>query len=868
MKTVRTLMLRYILIMSVGCALILTADFLGMYEGINNYCYDLFFRLRGVREPDRRILIVAIDEQTLSRLGRWPLKRAYYARLLETLGAARVVGLDLLLSEPSADDPVLLEVIRRHGRVVLPVSIESPFTALHPQSLTAPFRTGHIHLEQDVDGFVRSAYHTLHTGGAAFPSFDSVIHEVISGKPFVRQEPPPFSRGSSRSRDILQLDGRKINYYGVPGTFPRISMVDIIEGRYPPAFFTNRIILMGVTADGLERSVLTPFSQLRGGMSGVEAHANIVNNLIDRSHIVETPGTVRIVASLLCALAGSLLFLRTNGRRLMVWWSVGALAALFMAYGAFDYFRLWFSPVLFLALLSFMFVVAHVVKLEQAARKLREAEQEWEDSFNTINDGIVLVDGNGTITRMNEAARSMQAPRLLSFLAAAPYPAPGRDAVLAIPGGIHDPVTGNSLEIKTFIRPGQSNLKGAVVHVIRDITAAAKMEQEKEHLRFQFLQAQKMESIGRLAGGIAHDFNNILTAIIGYSEIALARADHGDFLSECLTVINDSGQKAAALVRQLLVFSRKNDIELQVVDVRAIVENMTKILRRVIGEDVALTLQTQDQVSAIFADPGHIEQIIMNLAVNARDAMPQGGTLNIQVSDVELDESYANTHLDVAPGQYAMLMVRDSGLGMSPDVQARIFEPFYTTKNVGQGTGLGLSTVYGIVKQMSGHIYVYSEEGRGTVFKIYFPVCGARPLETTGKTMDAPRGGDETILVVEDDDSILKLITSTLEPLGYHVLAAGSGYDALQFAAQAGIPVDLLLTDVVMSGMGGRELADIVLKKYPHVRVVFMSGYTDETLLLQGIEQQHVAFIQKPLSPKTLARKVRDVLDGGTGQPR
>jgi len=393
------------------------------------------------------------------------------------------------------------------------------------------------------------------------------------------------------------------------------------------------------------------------------------------------------------------------------------------------------------------------------------------------------------------------------------------------------------------------------------------MEQEKEHLRFQFLQAQKMESIGRLAGGIAHDFNNILTAIIGYSEIALARAGHGDFLSECLTVINDSGQKAAALVRQLLVFSRKNDIELHVVDVRAIVENMAKMLRRVIGEDVALTLQIRDQVSAVLADPGHIEQIIMNLAVNARDAMPQGGTLNIQVSDVELDESYAKTHLDVASGQHVMLMVRDSGLGMSPDVQARIFEPFYTTKKVGQGTGLGLSTVYGIVKQMSGHIYVYSEEGRGTVFKIYFPACGVRSLEATDKKMAEPRGGNETILVVEDDDSILRLIISTLEPLGYKVLAAASGYDALQLAAQTGIPVDLLLTDVVMPGMGGRELADIMFKKYPCMRVIFMSGYTDETLILQGIEQQPGAFIQKPLSPKSLAGKVRDVLDGDMCEP-
>ncbi|NVN92290.1 MAG: CHASE2 domain-containing protein [Desulfuromonadales bacterium] len=861
MNTLRTPLLRYLLIMSIGCALILSAEYLGVFLGMDSYCYDLFFRLRGMEEPDRRILIAAIDEQTLSRLGRWPLKRTHYVKLLDALGAARVVGLDVLMAEPSDDDHDLIEAIRRHGRVVLPLSIEHDIPAW--QTRSAPFRAGHIHLEQDIDGVVRRVYHTLYRNGHAYPSFDTALLELISGKPFPHTESAACIPGQAGRSDILQFDSRRINFYGAPGTFPHISMVDIIEGRYPPAFFTNRIILAGVTADGLERGFLTPYSQLRSGMSGVEIHANILNNLISRDHLVEAPESVRTLVSLFFALAGFLLFLRISGRQLLLGWTGGMAVALCTSYAAITFFQIWFSPILFYALLSFMFVFAYVVKLEQGSKKLREAEQEWEDSFNTINDGIVLVDGNGTITRMNEAARTMQAPRLLSLLVSSGFPASDgqKNAVQAIMEGIHDPLTGNSLEVKSHFRPGNSNLKGGAVHVIRDITAATKTEQEKEHLRFQLLQSQKMESIGRLAGGIAHDFNNILTAIIGYSEMALARAGCGEFLTECLTVINDSGQKAAALIRQLLVFSRKNSVELQVLNIGAIVENMAKMLRRVIGEDITLTLQTHMPVNPVLADPVHIEQVVMNLVVNARDAMPQGGSLDIQVADVELGDSFVSMHLDVAPGQYVLLAVSDTGLGMSPEVQSRVFEPFYTTKLKGEGTGLGLSTVYGIVKQLSGHIVVESEEGRGTVFKLYFPICSAQVGDTAEYVTEPPCEGNETILIAEDDTSILRMITSTLQPLGYNVLGANSGTDALQCAEQGGRPVDLLLTDVVMPGMGGRELADIVLKKYPDARVLFMSGYTDETLSLQGVEQQRSILIQKPLSPKMLARKVRDALD-------
>jgi len=852
------------MIMAVGCTLILSAEFLGMHEGMSNYCHDLFFRLRGIEEPDRRILIVAIDDQTLGRLGRWPLKRTHFARLLDALGAARVIGLDILMPEPSPDDAGLAAAIRRQGSVVLPVSIEHPFPALGPRSAGAPFRTGHTHLEQDIDGVVRKVYHTLYRDGRAVPSFASILDEAVTGKPMPREEPSAFAGKGGRRTDILQLDQRRINFLGDPGTIPQISMVDVIEGRYPPAFFTNRIILVGLTADGLEGGVLTPFSQMRGEMSGVEVHATILNNLLDNNHIVEASEAVRAAVSLLAALAGFLLFLRVSGRNLLGWWFFGLTAALLVSFGMLVLLQHWFSPVLFIALLSFMFVFAYVVKLEQTGKRLREAEAEWEDSFNMISDGIILVDGNATVTRMNEAAGTMQAPRVLGLLATSRQSACGDgDGTPPSEEEIRDPVTENWYEVRTLSGQGLERRPGSVVHVFRDITAAKKMEEEKEALRFQFLQAQKMESIGRLAGGIAHDFNNILTAIIAYSEMAQKRTGLDARLSDYLKIINESGHKAASLIRQLLVFSRKSSMELQVVNIRAIVENMAKILRRVIGEDLNLTLQFQSAVGNVFADPGQIEQIIMNLAVNARDAMPQGGTLEIMVAEVELDESYTASHLELAPGAYVRLAVQDSGLGMTPEIQARIFEPFFTTKRADEGTGLGLSTVYGIVKQMSGHIHVYSEVGRGTVFKLYFPVCGEQPPKTKAAETETPAGGNETILIAEDDASILALVSSILQPLGYNVLAAGSGSEALKLASQADTRIDLLLTDVVMPGMGGKELSGFILEKYPEARVVFMSGYTDETLVQQGVEQQYCTYIQKPLMATALARKLREVLDEG-----
>jgi len=303
-------------------------------------------------------------------------------------------------------------------------------------------------------------------------------------------------------------------------------------------------------------------------------------------------------------------------------------------------------------------------------------------------------------------------------------------------------------------------------------------------------------------------------------------------------------------------------MEMQVVNLRDIVEGMAKILGRIIGEDVALKLRTETPLRNVLADPAQLEQILMNLAVNARDAMPRGGTMTIETADVELDEAYASSHEGVTPGPYVMLAVTDTGGGMSPEVQARIFEPFFTTKKVGEGTGLGLSTVFGIVKAMSGHIYVYSEEGRGSAFKVHLPICREDAAEQAKtETLAMPRG-TETVLIAEDDPAIRGLVAHILEPLGYRVIAARSGAEAMKLAETSRARVDILLTDVVMPEMGGKELAQMFQTIHPHIKVLFMSGYTEEIIIRHGVEREGVAFIQKPLIPNKLVLKLREVLDG------
>jgi signal transduction histidine kinase/ActR/RegA family two-component response regulator len=380
----------------------------------------------------------------------------------------------------------------------------------------------------------------------------------------------------------------------------------------------------------------------------------------------------------------------------------------------------------------------------------------------------------------------------------------------------------------------------------------------------QVRQAQKLEALGRLAGGIAHDFNNLLTVIMSYSEVLIHSMAHDDPDREDLVEIGRAAERAAALTRQLLAFSRQQVLEPQILDLKDVVSRTEAMLRRLIGEDLRLALSLTGPPAMVRADPGQLEQVVMNLAVNARDAMPLGGQLTIEVTTVELDAGYTQYHVDVEAGTYAMVAVSDTGIGMDPATQARIFEPFFTTKPVGTGTGLGLSTVFGIVKQSGGHIYVYSEPGQGSTFKIYLPSVDAPAATAAAGPADRPEGR-ETILLVEDDTAVRTVTRRALERLGYTVLDANGGDAALQLAESHEGPIDLLMSDVVMPGLGGRALSEAILAIRPETRVLFLSGYTDDAVVRHGILRAEVAFLQKPFTQDGLARKVRDALQNRAG---
>jgi CheY-like chemotaxis protein len=366
-----------------------------------------------------------------------------------------------------------------------------------------------------------------------------------------------------------------------------------------------------------------------------------------------------------------------------------------------------------------------------------------------------------------------------------------------------------------------------------------------------------------LAGGIAHDFNNLLTVITGYSELALKRhLDYNDPLRPYIEEIDRAGERAAGLTRQLLAFSRKQVLELKVLNLNTVVAEMDKMLRRLIGEDVDLVTMLNEDLGQVKADPGQLEQVIMNLAVNARDAMPQGGKLTIETANVELDETYAHQHLEAQPGSYVMLAVSDTGAGMDPETMSHIFEPFFTTKEQGKGTGLGLSTIYGIVKQSGGHTWVYSEIGRGTTFKVYLPrVEESVEIFEPDPVRLKQHQAVETILLVEDEERVRELVRTLLQEEGYTVLVAQNGDEALRLCQQYDGPAHLLVTDMVMpGGMNGRQLAERLTSLYPKLKVLYMSGYTGEAIVRQGVLEHNLAFLQKPFSLVGLIRKVREVL--------
>jgi two-component system, cell cycle sensor histidine kinase and response regulator CckA len=503
--------------------------------------------------------------------------------------------------------------------------------------------------------------------------------------------------------------------------------------------------------------------------------------------------------------------------------------------------------------------------LERINEALRESEEQYRGLIDSAFDGVV-VQQDGIIRSVNRAYAEMFAYGIEELI--------GMDILELVPPEHRDDARTRIAEDKLVYETMGLKKDGTAINIeisasnclfrgeparlaaVRDIT-------ERKLLEAQLRQSQKMEAIGQLAGGVAHDFNNLLTAIVGYSELTMKRLPANDPVRHNIQEIKKAGDRAASLTRQLLAFSRKQVLQPIVLNVNSGVADLEKMLRRLIGEDIELRTVLDPELGSIKADPGQIEQVLMNLAVNARDAMPQGGKLTIETKNVQLDDEYARQHIGVTPGPYVQLAVSDSGVGMDEWTQARIFEPFFTTKDAGKGTGLGLSMVYGIIKQSGGNIWVYSEVGQGTTVKIYLPRVdeGAQEYKRSVEVEEV-LNGTETILLAEDEEMVRGLARQVLEMFGYTVLEAGNGSAALSICERHPEPIQLLITDVVMPEMSGRELSDHLARLRPEMKVLYMSGYTDDAIVHQGVLDEGTNFIQKPFAANALARKVREALHG------
>jgi two-component system cell cycle sensor histidine kinase/response regulator CckA len=420
----------------------------------------------------------------------------------------------------------------------------------------------------------------------------------------------------------------------------------------------------------------------------------------------------------------------------------------------------------------------------------------------------------------------------------------------------HRTKSGRAIDVELAVHDIRYGGKNVQLAVLMDVTGRRELEE-------QLRQAQKMEAVGMLAGGVAHDFNNLLTIINGYTQLILNTLRPDDPNRHSAEQVMKAGERAAALTNQLLAFSRRQVLQLKVLDLNRAVSSLSMMLQRLIGEDIDLRLELRPETGRVNADAGQLEQVLMNLAVNARDAMPTGGTLTIETANVDLDEAYAGRHITVKPGPYVLLAVSDTGSGMDEATKQRLFEPFFTTKPPGKGTGLGLSTVFGIVKQSGGSLEVYSEPGRGSSVKIYFPrIDQPISVEAASRKRQLMRG-TETILLVEDDEMVRNLVHETLEREGYKVIGAADPLEAQRIAEAHRGKIQLLITDVVMPRLSGKELAKALVERRPDMKVLYMSGYTDSAIVNSGILQKEVAFLQKPFTPSALAARVRDVLETG-----
>ncbi len=862
---------KHIAFIGIGLACVLAMEYFGLFLGMRNFCYDLFFRLRGPDMVETNIVIVAVDEKTLQQLGQWPIPRRHWARLLDKLNSAKVVGFDILMLEPSEDDALLASAIRKHGRVILPAYITKDARMVQSSALFLPKGSGHIHLEQDIDGVVREVYHTLYVGGRKLPSFASLIYETATGRPFPCEAPGGLSGASNKPAPILQKDGKRIDYYGPRGSFAVFSLVEVLGGKYGLDFFRDRIVLVGVAAEGLEAGVITPFSQERNHMTGVEAHAQILGNLIDGREISAVPALWVWAVALVFSVLFFFLMLWSGGWRVIVLWLSAVVFSFLISFLLFAGAAVWWNPIPLMVLLFLAFVLAYLIRMEASTRMLKDADDLWKDSFNAIDEAIWLTDRQGAILKSNQAANRFLADKAISdiftggvFAKIKEMPADffehreNPEVKKTLTDEIIDANSDRHFAVEIIPRrPGCNPLPGFVV-VARDISEQRKAAREKQRLVAELMQAQKMEAIGTLAGGVAHDFNNILMGIQGYVSLLMLEFDKDDPRCLKLQKIETQVQSAAALTRQLLGFARGGKYEVKPVNINTLVKNSSEVFGRT-KKEVAISVRYQENIWQVLADAGQLEQVLLNLYINSWQAMPDGGDLYLMIQNIMLSDADVAAH-GVPAGRYVKLSVADTGVGMDETTRRRVFEPFFTTKEIGKGTGLGLASAYGIVSHHGGFMDVESEPQKGSTFHIYLPAAvDYQPVSEPAADKNLQRG-KETILVVDDEPMNIMVMKEILESLGYQVLCAGNGQEAMSIYMLKKQAIDLIILDMVMPGMGGGPTFDALRAINPEVKIILSSGYSIDGEARKILDRGCNGFIQKPFLMNELSQKIREYL--------
>ncbi len=762
-----------------------------------------------------------------------------------------------------------------------------------PRLSKAAADMGFLNGAPDSDGKLRRIPLAMEYGGRYFPSLALAAVNVY--RPVSRMQLDLNARGASRLRlgtEVIRLEGpgsMRLRFRGPRRTFPYVSVAGVLDDRIPAGILRGKIAILGGSALGLPNPIPTA---LDPRFPDIEIQATAIDNLLQGDSF-NRPAGFRLLELLLALSAGlAATFLLVLVR---AWWS--ALIVLGIAAGTWagcifllSRTGLLLSPLATTAALACVFPVVTLLNYRMERRRaehtgevLRESESRYQRLVENINDAIVVNDAAGRIVFANRRFREWFGllGKDIRAVALEDFTAPEWRARLR---DWHDRrMRGESVPDRREyegLRPDGTRIwiealaasveeNGRIVGIqsaLRDVT-------QRKQIEAQFLQAQKMESVGRLAGGIAHDFNNLLTVINGYSDLLLSERPDDNRYQERLKQIRAAGERAARLTRNLLAFSRKQLAQPKALDLNAVVDEARNMFGQLLGEDVELTTRLSPELGHIMADSGQIHQILMNLVVNARDAMPGGGRIVIETKRVEADENFLRMHPDFEPGSWICLGVTDTGTGMSDEVQRHLFEPFFTTKEPGRGTGLGLATIYGIVRQSAGKIEVTSKLGEGTAFHVYFPRIAGGPAAQSGANDRGPViQGSGTLLVVEDEDEVRRYLRTVLEDTGYRVLQAADGPDALALAERFAGPIDLLVSDLVLPLMNGWELAEKLKMTRPGIKVLFLSGYAEDTMGNRGIDAGNLTYLPKPFGPEKLRAKVREVLtnpaEPGNFKPR